>query len=104
MKRPRMTYRQFLTELRRMRLSWKLGPNKQIRAEIPGYSLMPGYSFIGCPLIAVQVRRKILDVRWGFRRAAENLGLGVSVAEKIADMADGKRPLDPAFKRALGLP
>ena len=98
MKRPRMTYRQFLTELRRMRLSWKLGPNKQIRAEIPGYS------FIGCPLIAVQVRRKILDVRWGFRRAAENLGLGVSVAEKIADMADGKRPLDPAFKRALGLP
>ena len=103
MKRPRMTYRQFLAELRRMRLRWKYTSTKAIRAGGGGRAFSWGDRLM-CPLVAVQVHRKIFDVRWGSAQAAKNLGLRESVAVKIIDMADGRRPLDPAFRRALRLP
>ena len=87
-----MTYTQFLSQVRKLNKKW-------VRSEENVFRCRDG----DCPLVALQRSIGFSSPSWAPDAAAPKLGLQVSVAERIANMADANIPPTPGFLRALGI-
>ena len=87
-----MTYTQFLSQVRKLNKTWRYSKDT-------GFRCLDG----DCPLTALQRfgGRRYPD--WEAEIAAMRLGLQVSVAQRIIEMADTEIRPTPGFLRALGL-